>query len=149
MPFKSAIPPLVLGNPILLKHAPSTPLCAAALESLFHDSGFNDGEFANLYISNEEAAQVIADKRVRGIKFTGSVVGGSAVAAEAGKNMKPGCYELGGSDPFIVLSDADVYTAVDKAYKSRMGNNGQACSNAKRFIIQEDRYEEFRDRLMV
>ena len=107
-----------------MKHAPSTPICAEALETLFHDAGFVDGEYANLFITNEQSADVIADKRIRGIKFTGSTGGGMAVAAEAGKNMKPGCYELGGSDPFVVLSDSDMDLAIEKAYISRMVNNG-------------------------
>lgn len=115
---------MVLGNPILLKHAPSTPLCAEALEKLFHEAGFDDGEYANLFITNEQSAKVIADKRIRGVKFTGSTSGGMAVAAVAGSNMKPGCYELGGSDPFIVLNDSDMNLAIEKAYISRMVNNG-------------------------
>ena len=76
MPFKSMIPPLVLGNPILMKHAPSTPLCAEALDKLFKEAGFVDGEYENLFVTNEEAGKVLADKRVRGVKFTGSTRGG-------------------------------------------------------------------------
>ena len=88
MPFKSMIPPLILGNPILMKHAPSTPLCAEALEKLFVDAGFDEGEYQNLYITNEQAEKVLSDKRVRGVKFTGSTTGGKAVAEIAGRNMK-------------------------------------------------------------
>ena len=87
MPFKSMTAPLLLGCPILLKHAPSTPMCAAALQKLFDDAGF-DGEFTNLYVTNEQAARILADKRVRGVKFTGSTQGGKAVAAQAGACMK-------------------------------------------------------------
>jgi len=148
VPFKSMIPPLVLGNPILMKHAPSTPLCAEALEQLFVDAGFDDGEYQNLYITNEQAERVLADKRVRGVKFTGSTVGGKAVAEVAGRHMKQGCYELGGSDPFCVLEDADLKFAVEKAYASRMANNGQVCISAKRFIVLDSVYEEFRDLLI-
>lgn len=140
MPIKSAIPPLVLGNPIVMKHAPSTPLSAQALEDIFMEAGFDDGEYANLYITNEQCADVIADPRIRGLKFTGSTDGGKAVAGVAGLAMKPGCYELGGSDAFIVMSDTDIDLAVEKAYVSRMVNNGQACINAKRFIIMENVY---------
>lgn len=85
----------------------------------------------------------MADKRVRGVKFTGSTAGGSAVASIAGKNMKPGCYELGGSDPFLVLDDSDIEFTVNKAYISRMVNNGQACINAKRFIVSDKVYDKF------
>ena len=128
-----------------MKHAPSTPLCAAAIEKLFIDAGFDDGEYANLFITNEEAEQVLSDKRVRGVKFTGSTRGGKAVAEIAGRNMKQGCFELGGSDPFIVLDDSDLNFAIEKAYISRMANNGQACINAKRLIIHEKLYDQFRD----
>jgi succinate-semialdehyde dehydrogenase/glutarate-semialdehyde dehydrogenase len=85
---------------------------------------------------------------VRGVKFTGSTAGGKQVAAIAGAHMKQGCYELGGSDPFIVLDDSDVQFAIDKAYVSRMVNNGQACINAKRFIIHSKIYDQFRDGLI-
>lgn len=149
MPFKSAIPPLVLGNPIIMKHAPSTPLCAKALEDMFLEAGFDDGEYANLYITNEQTAGVIADPRIRGLKFTGSTGGGKAVAGLAGLSMKPGCYELGGSDAFVVMSDTDINVAVQWAYIARMINNGQACTCSKRFIIMEDRYKEFRDALIA
>jgi len=148
MPFKSLVPPLVLGNPVLMKHAPSTPLCAEAIEKLFIDAGFDEGEYQNLFITNEQAERVLSDKRVRGVKFTGSTVGGKAVAEIAGRNMKQGCYELGGSDPFLVLDDADLDFAVDKAYISRMVNNAQACINAKRFILLDSVYDQFRDLLI-
>ena len=107
-----------------MKHAPSTPLSAAALEDLFIDAGFDDGEYANLYITNEQAAKVLGDPRIRGVKLTGSTQAGMAVAAIAGSHMKPGCYELGGSDAFIVLADSDLDLAIEKAYGSRMVNNG-------------------------
>ena len=124
-----------------MKHAPSTPLCAEAIEKLFIDSGFDDGEYCNLYIDNDQSAQVIADKRIRGIKFTGSTRGGKQVAEIAGRNMKQACFELGGSDPFLVLDDSDIKFAVEKGYISRMANNGQACINAKRFIIHDSIYD--------
>ena len=124
MPFKSALPPFVLGNPILMKHAPSTPLSAAAIEKLFIDAGFDDGEYSNLYITNEQSAKILGDPRIRGVKLTGSTQAGMAVAEIAGRHMKPGCYELGGSDAFIVLADSDLNLAIEKAYGSRMVNNG-------------------------
>lgn len=88
MPFKSMIPPFVLGNPILLKGSPSTPQCSEAIEKVFIDAGFNEGQFQNLFISNEQAANIIADKRVAGVKFTGSTNGGKQVAEVAGRHMK-------------------------------------------------------------
>ena len=148
MPFKSLVPPLVFGNPILLKHAPSTPLCAEALDKLFRDAGFDEGEYSSLFITNEECAQVIGDKRVRGVKFTGSCRGGKQVAEVAGRHMKQGCYELGGSDPFVVLDDSDIEFAAKKGYGSRMAYNGQACINAKSFIVMESIYDKFRESLI-
>jgi len=115
---------------------------------MFIDAGFDEGEYQNLYITNEQAEKVLSDKRVRGVKFTGSTPGGKAVAEIAGRNMKQGCYELGGSDPFIVLEDSNIEFAVNKAYISRMVNNGQACINAKRFIVHESIYQQFRDNLI-
>lgn len=148
LPFKSMIPPLIIGNPILLKGAPSTPLCSNALEELFFDAGFDDGQFQNLYLTNQQTERVLCDKRVRAVKFTGSNRGGKAVAKIAGENMKPGCFELGGSDPFIVLEDTNLDLAIEKAFISRMANNGQACINAKRFIIHSTVYDQFRDGLV-
>lgn len=115
---------------------------------MFIDAGFDQGEYQNLYITLEQAERVLSDKRVRGVKFTGSTDGGKAVAEIAGRSMKPGCYELGGSDPFIVLDDADMAFTIDKAYTSRMVNNGQACINAKRMIILDSVYDQFRDGLI-
>lgn len=124
IPFKSGIPPLMMGNPILFKHSPQTPLSAMNLDQLFKDAGFNNGEFQNLFIDHDQAAKVIGDKRVRGLKFTGSVVGGQAVGSVAGAHVKKCCFELGGSDPFIVLDDADIDLAINKGYISRLQANG-------------------------
>lgn len=148
MPFKQCIQPLVLGNPVLLKGPPSTPLCSAAIEKMFEDAGFVDGEYQNLFITNEQAEKVISDRRVRGVKFTGSTTGGKIVASIAGQHMKPGCYELGGSCPFVVFDDSDIELAVEKAYISRMNNNAQACINAKRIIVMDNIYDKFRDALV-
>lgn len=94
-----------------------------------------------MFIDNDQSEKVLSDKRIRGVKFTGSTRGGKQVAAIAGRNMKQGCYELGGSDPFIVLEDSDIPFAVEKGYISRMVNNGQACINAKRFIVHDQVYD--------
>lgn len=107
------------------------------------EAGFVDGDFQNLYTDNEETLGVVAHPLVRGVKFTGSTAAGRLVAQQAGAHLKKGCFELGGADPFIVLEDSDLGLAVEKAYISRMVNNGQACINAKRFIVVEQVYEEF------
>lgn len=148
LPFKACIPPMVSGNSIMLKHAPSTPLCAQALHDAFAEAGFGKGEYQNLFVDEAQCSQILADRRVRAVKFTGSTVAGKRVAVEAAKNMKVGCFELGGNDPFVVLKDANLHRAVDAAYASRMGNSGQACINAKRFIITDPVYDQFRDMLL-
>lgn len=148
IPFKSAIPPLIMGNSILQKHAPSTPLCAQAIHEAMAEAGFGKGEFQNIFATEEQCEAILADRRVRACKFTGSTEGGKNVAVICAKHVKKGCFELGGSDPFIVLKDADMERAVNAAYISRMANSGQACINAKRFIITAPVYDEFRDRLL-
>ena len=115
---------------------------------MFRDAGFVDGEYQNLYITHEQAEKVLSDKRVRAVKFTGSTEGGKQVGAIAGRNMKIGCFELGGSDPFVVLDDVDMDFTINKAYLSRMTNNGQACINAKRFIVMDSVYDQFREALV-
>lgn len=101
-----------------------------------------------MFVTEHQCAKIIADRRVRAVKFTGSTRGGRAVAMECAKHVKKSCLELGGNDPFIVLKDADLEKAVDAAYTSRMVNSAQACNNAKRFIISAVVYDEFKDRLI-
>ena len=112
------------------------------------EAGFGEGDYQNLFATEEQCAGILADRRVRACKFTGSTAGGKNVAVLCAQNMKKGCFELGGSDPFVVLKDADLERAVEAAYASRMGNTGQACINAKRFIVASPVYDEFRDRLV-
>lgn len=138
-----AAPNLVLGNTILLKHAGSCPQSALAIEEIFKDAGLPEGVYTNLFLSNEQVAEVIADDRVQGVSLTGSERAGSAVAEVAGRNLKKYVLELGGSDPFIVLDAEDLDATVKAAVSGRMGNAGQACTASKRFIILEDLYEEF------
>ena len=99
-------------------------------------------------MTEDQCSKIIADRRVRAVKFTGSTRGGKAVAIEAAKNVKKACLELGGNDPFVILKDADLEKAVNAGYTSRMVNSAQACNNAKRFIITSAVYDEFRDRLI-
>lgn len=137
-----AAPNIVVGNTILLKHAPQCPESAAALEDIYREAGLGD-VYINIYATNDQAATVVADPRVQGVSVTGSERAGSAVAALAGANLKKVALELGGSDPFIVLSTDDLDTVVENAVEARMDNNGQSCNAPKRFIVIDDLYDAF------
>ena len=138
-----AAPNLAIGNTILLKPAPQCPESAAAIEQLYHDAGFSSGAYINIYASNEQVATVIADPRLRGVSLTGSERAGSAVAEIAGRHLKKVVLELGGSDPFILLSTESLDAAVESAVSARLENTGQACNAAKRFIIIDALYDSF------
>ncbi len=140
-------PNIVVGNTILLKHAPQCPESAAAIARIFDDAtaeaGAHAGVYVNIYASNEQIATVIADPRVQGISVTGSERAGAAVAELAGKHLKKVVLELGGSDPFILLSTDDIDAAVQDAVNARLDNNGQSCNAAKRFIVIDSLYDQF------
>ena len=136
-------PNLVIGNTILLKHAPQCPESAAAMEELFREAGVPEGAYINIYATNDQVKDVIADPRVRGVSLTGSERAGAAVAETAGRNLKKVVLELGGSDPFIVLKSDDLDATVAAAVEARLGNTGQACNAGKRFIVVDDLYEPF------
>jgi succinate-semialdehyde dehydrogenase/glutarate-semialdehyde dehydrogenase len=136
-------PNLVIGNTILLKHAPQCPESAEAMEQIFHDAGFPAGAYTNIFATNDQIETVIADPRVRGVSLTGSERAGAAVAEIAGRNLKKVVLELGGSDPFILLSTDDLDGTVEAAVSARLENTGQACNAAKRFIVADDLYEPF------
>ena len=138
-----AAPNLAVGNTILLKHAPQCPESAAAIRAIYRDAGFPEGAYVPLYITNEQAAAVIADPRVQGVSVTGSERAGAAVAAEAGRNLMKVALELGGSDPFILLSTDDLDATVTAAVKARLDNTGQSCNAAKRFIVVDGLYDAF------
>ncbi|WP_159499253.1 NAD-dependent succinate-semialdehyde dehydrogenase [Microbacterium sp. 18062] len=138
-----AAPNLVLGNTILLKHAPQCPESSAAIERIYADAGFPEGAYVNLYATNDQAATVIADPRVQGVSVTGSERAGAAVAELAGRHLKKVALELGGSDPFIVLSTPDLDATVSAAVEARLDNNGQSCNAPKRFIVADELYEPF------
>jgi succinate-semialdehyde dehydrogenase/glutarate-semialdehyde dehydrogenase len=140
-------PNLVIGNTILLKHAPQCPESAAAMQQIFDDAGFPEGAYENVYATNEQIEWVIADPRVHGVSVTGSERAGAAVAAVAGKNLKKVVLELGGSDPFILLGTDDVDDAAQKAAEARLDNTGQSCNAAKRFIVVDELYDDFVERL--
>jgi succinate-semialdehyde dehydrogenase/glutarate-semialdehyde dehydrogenase len=136
-------PNLVIGNTILLKHAPQCPESAAAMADIFHEAGFPEGAYINIYATNEQIEWVIGDPRVRGVSLTGSERAGAAVAAIAGRNLKKVVLELGGSDPFILLKTHDLDKAVEAAVAARLENTGQACNAGKRFIVVDELYESF------
>ena len=138
-----AAPNLVVGNTILLKPAPQCPESSTAIEAIYRDAGFPDGAYVNVLATNEQIAGIIADPRVHGVSLTGSERAGAAVAEVAGRNLKKVALELGGSDPFIVLSTDDMDATVRAGIDARLDNNGQACNGAKRFIIADELYDEF------
>ncbi|KAG4080602.1 hypothetical protein HA402_004128 [Bradysia odoriphaga] len=144
-----AAPNLALGNTILLKHAPQCPESSALLEEIYRDAGLPDGGYVNVYATNEQSADIIADVRVQGVSLTGSERAGAAVAEIAGRNLKKVALELGGSDPFIVLSTDDLDATVQAGVDARLDNNGQACNGAKRFIITEGLYDAFVEKFVA
>jgi succinate-semialdehyde dehydrogenase / glutarate-semialdehyde dehydrogenase len=141
-----AAPNLMIGNTILLKHAPQCPESALEIERIFHDAGLPANAYVNIFASNEQVADVIADSRIAGVSVTGSERAGSAVAALAGQHLKKVVLELGGSDPFIVLDTDDLGKVVNDAVGARMENAGQACNASKRFIVADAFYDEFVNR---
>jgi len=139
-------PNLVVGNTILLKHAPQCPESSAAMEQIFHAAGVPQDAYINIYATNDQIAGVIADSRVQGVSLTGSGRAGAAVAELAGRHLKKVVLELGGSDPFIVLKVDDLDAVVEAAVGGRLENTGQACNAAKRFIVLDEHYDAFVDK---
>ncbi len=136
-------PNLIIGNTILLKHAPQCPESALAIAQIYADAGFPDGAYNNIFAVPEQIESVIADPRVRGVSLTGSERAGAAVAQLAGKYLKKVVLELGGSDPFILLSTDDLDATVEAAVAARLDNTGQSCNAAKRFIVIDELYDAF------
>ena len=141
-----AAPNLMAGNVVMVKHASNVPQCALAFETLMKDAGAPAGAYTNLFVTKDQIASVIEDPRIRAIALTGSEAAGAVVAAQAGKQLKKSTMELGGSDAFIVLEDADLEKAVKHAVSGRMGNTGQACTASKRFIVVEGLADQFLDK---
>ena len=141
-----AAPNLMIGNTIILKHASQCPESAAAIEQIFHDAGFPAGAYTNVYADSAQVATIIADPRVQGVSLTGSEGAGAAVAEVAGRHLKKVVLELGGSDPFILLSTDDMAATVGAAVAGRLDNGGQACDAAKRFIVIDELYDEFTEK---
>jgi succinate-semialdehyde dehydrogenase/glutarate-semialdehyde dehydrogenase len=141
--FRAAVPTIMAGNTFVLKHSPNVMGCAVEIEKIFIEAGFPKNVFSNLIIDIDLSEKVIANKYVQGVTLTGSRRAGSAVAATAGKYLKKSVMELGGSDPYIVLKDAKINEACKTGICSRMLNSGQVCISAKRFIVEEEIFNDF------
>ena len=141
--FRAGLPALTAGNVMMLKHSSNVPQSALAIEEVFREAGVPDGVFQTLLIGSAAVERLISDRRVAGVTLTGSELAGSRVAEAAGRALKKSVLELGGSDPFIVLADADLKTAASVACRARNQNNGQSCIAAKRFIVEEPVADEF------
>jgi succinate-semialdehyde dehydrogenase/glutarate-semialdehyde dehydrogenase len=139
-------PNLMAGNVVMVKHAGCVPQCAIAFEKIWLEAGAPEGTYTNLRISHEQVDQVIDDRRIQGVALTGSVEAGKLVAARAGLNLKKSTMELGGSDAFIVLEDAEMDKTVEWAVWAKMNNTGQCCVAAKRFIVMEEVADRFLDK---
>jgi succinate-semialdehyde dehydrogenase/glutarate-semialdehyde dehydrogenase len=146
--LRFAAPALMGGNVALLKHASNVPQCALAIEEVFRESGFPEGVFTTLLVGGASVSSLIEDPRVAAVTLTGSSETGSAVASTAGRMLKKQVLELGGSDPFIVLADADVEAAAGVAVRARNQNSGQSCISAKRFIVASSIVDEFMSRFV-
>ncbi|WP_018139457.1 MULTISPECIES: NAD-dependent succinate-semialdehyde dehydrogenase [unclassified Thioalkalivibrio] len=144
--FRQALPATLAGNTVLLKHASNVPGCAEHLERVFTEAGLPEGVFQNLPVGSDAVEGIIADARVQGVSLTGSERAGRAVGAAAGKALKTSVLELGGSDAFIVLADADLDHTVEQAVRGRFQNNGETCIAAKRFIVEESIADAFVER---
>src|SRR5690625_2792880 len=141
--FRAAVPIMMAGNTIVLKHAESVTGCSLAIEEVFADAGYPENALRSLLIPGRRASNLVADDRIAGATLTGSEGAGRAVAAAAGDSVKPTVLELGGSDPFIVLDDADAAAAAQTAVRARFQNTGQSCIAAKRFIVTESVADDF------
>jgi len=146
--MRFAAPALMAGNAGILKHAPNVPSCARAIEDLILKAGFPKNLFRNLPIDESKVENVIENKKIKAVTLTGSTKAGRIVAGQAGKNLKKTVLELGGSDPYIVLKDADLDLAAEKCVTSRLINNGQSCIAAKRFIVEETVADEFEKKVV-
>jgi succinate-semialdehyde dehydrogenase/glutarate-semialdehyde dehydrogenase len=141
--FRAAAPIIMAGNSMILKHASNVSGCALAMERLFLESGFEKYVFSTVLVKGSEASKLIDDRRIAAVTITGSTPAGIAVATAAGRNLKKAVLELGGSDPYVILADADIENAVEKCVTGRLLNAGQSCIGAKRFIVVEKVYDRF------
>ena len=147
--FRAAAPALTGGNTMVLKHASNVPRVALAIEEIFERAGVPEGVAQTLLVGSDRVSSLIADPRIAAVTLTGSDVAGAKVAEAAGKNLKKSVLELGGSDPFIVLADADIEQAAKVGCRARNQNNGQSCIAAKRCIVEEPVFDEFQERFLA
>ena len=147
--MRASIPALIAGNGVLLKHAPNVPMCALELAGLFEAAGFPDGIFTNLFVDVHTTGSLIRDERVQAVTLTGSTRAGRQVAAIAGSRIKRCVLELGGSDPYVVLEDADLPRTVEACVTGRLINGGQSCIAAKRMIVHEAVADEFTEAVVA
>ena len=141
--LRFSVPALLAGNTVVLKHASNVSGCALAIEQLMREAGFPFKVFQTIILSGNRVSRVIGDRRIRAVTFTGSTPAGQDVGAVAGKSLKKSVLELGGSDPYIILADADVKKAAEACVKARLANAGQSCISAKRFIVEAPVFDEF------
>jgi succinate-semialdehyde dehydrogenase/glutarate-semialdehyde dehydrogenase len=141
--FRCAAPSMMAGNPVLLKHASNVPGCALAIEQIFREAGYPEGMFASLLIDSVRAGDLVDDRRIAAVTVTGSIPAGRAIAARAGRALKKSVLELGGSDAYLVLEDADLEEASAACTTARLINSGQSCIAGKRFIVAETVRKEF------
>jgi acyl-CoA reductase-like NAD-dependent aldehyde dehydrogenase len=146
--FRFAVPALMAGNAAILKHASNVPQCALAIEEVFHSVGFPEGLFQTFLVGSSEVPKLIEHPVVTAVTLTGSEEAGKQVASCAGRSLKKTVLELGGSDPFIVLGDADIDEAVQAGVRARYQNTGQSCIAAKRFIVVESVFQKYQDRFV-
>jgi len=138
-----AAPNLVLGNTIILKHAESCPESALAMQRMMDEAGIPEGVYQNVFATHEQISAFIAHPHIQGVSLTGSERAGAAIAEQAGKHLKKAVLELGGSDPYVILSTDDVKAAAQQAFAVRMENTGQSCNSNKRMIVMDDIYDDF------
>ncbi len=146
--FRFAIPTMLIGNVVMLKHALNVIGCSTLINHIFQSSGIPKNVFNNIVVDNKNVEKLIASNQVRGVSFTGSDTTGKIIGGMAGKNLKPMVLELGGSDPFIVFDDAVIDECVEGAISSRFLNSGQSCIAAKRFIIHNGVYDDFKSKIV-
>lgn len=146
--FRFAAPALMAGNAGVLKHASNVPMSALAIEEVFRKAGFPENIFRTLLIGSKEVKNVIDNPKIKAATLTGSEIAGQKVAEQSGSKLKKTVMELGGSDPFIILSDADIDEAVEVGVKARLINNGQSCIAAKRFILVEEIADKFEEKFV-
>lgn len=146
--FRGTLSALLMGNTVINKNPSNCPQVGIVSEEAFREAGWDDGEFVNIIISSSQSELIIKDPHVRLISFTGSTEGGKKIGELAGKYCKKSILELGGSDPFVVLKDADLDKVVEQGFKGRLLNGGQVCTAAKRFIIDEQIYDDFKNKLL-